>query len=52
MTAALHTPQDSGVQRTSGTGKLNLRHTKTQRPREVPFSFASFLLGKQKKGSL
>ncbi|MBR3498333.1 MAG: hypothetical protein IKO05_04995 [Selenomonadaceae bacterium] len=30
-------------------GYLNRRITSDQRPREAPFSFASFLLGEQKK---
>jgi len=30
-------------------GNLNLRAVYDRRPREAPFSFASFLLGEQKK---
>ena len=46
MTAALHTPQDSGVQRNSTLRvTLTLQITDAQRPREAPFSFAYFSFG-------
>ncbi|MBQ3337821.1 MAG: hypothetical protein IJG80_10500 [Selenomonadaceae bacterium] len=52
MTAALHTPQDSGVQRNSTLRViLTFEPFTRSRPREAPFSFASFLLGEQKKRS-
>ena len=46
MTAALHTPQDSGVQRNERSRVTSTSEPFTRsRPREAPFSFAYFSFG-------